>query len=437
MISKNRMRMLIVLLFTGSLAGGMWAQGRSVETAYLDENQTLRVGATVTIKSGLEGLPVVEPHLSAHGEDNDHLLVAAMVVTDVNEPYRSSRLSSFVSVDSGRTWKETQHDYWGYDPWTAIGSKGATAMSWIGTKGSFQDSYPLVFFSSSDGGLTWDSEVQVAAGAHDGTKIDHRGDEFYFSAVRFREDMGADVVLYRRSGQGSFSEVAIVDGEGKRLNFCEPAILSTGKVLVPASEFLRKFWVYVYDSKESKLLGPRLVSSNPGGARGYMRLVCDASENSEFVDRAYFIRATGRGSRSGGVWLNTSADGGENWSADTRIDLFEDPRASGARLACAAVNNEGVLCVSWVDALEPDEQGTTDVFATVSYDGGESFQRPVRVTEVSANERTSSNADVANRFPGGGHYMGIDAKLDGSFQLIWSDSRSGIFELQTCNLTLE
>ncbi|MBK7870047.1 MAG: exo-alpha-sialidase [Saprospiraceae bacterium] len=223
---------IILMLFHGE------SQSQSqVANANLDPNENAIVGKTVTIQSKFTGLPLVEPHISAHPANNDHLLVAAMVVTDVNNPYESCRLSSFISKDGGTTWTETAHNWWGYDPWTAMSSNGHTVMAWIGTKGSFQDQYPIQFFTSDDGGITWNDNVQTLGGGHDGTKLAALNEEFYFTTVRFRNDMGADVILYRRAGKAKFEEVARIDGKGERLNFCEPAMLSDGTVIVPASHF--------------------------------------------------------------------------------------------------------------------------------------------------------------------------------------------------------
>lgn len=400
----------------------------------LDSRSSIKVGRTVTIKSQFVGLPLVEPHISAHPADNNHLLVAAMVVTDVNRPYESCRLSSFVSKDAGLTWNETAHDWWDYDPWTAILPSGQTVMSWIGTSGGFKDQYPIQFFSSNDGGVTWNEITQTLSGGYDGTKIAALNNEFYFTTVRFRENMGADIILCRREGSGLFEEVAEIDGKGERLNFCEPAILSDGKVVVPASHFEEKIWVQVYDHSSRKLSSPYHVSNNPGGGRGYMRLAADVSGSSAFKDRVYFVRAMGREKRSDGVWLNYSSEKGVTWSEDRRIDLFEKSRPGKALVPSVAVNKNGVLGISWVDSQNDPAQKKNDVYFTVSLDGGKSFQRPVRVTDISSDPYTKGNADVANKFPGGGHYLNVAAKPDGSFQVIWSDSRSGIFELQTCNV---
>ena len=409
--------------------------------ARVDNSNTIKVGKNVNIKSKFSDLPIVEPHISAHPNNNNHLLVAAMVVTDVTRPYQSCRLSSFVSLDAGESWQETAHDWWGYDPWTAISSSGNTVMTWLGTEGGFRHQFPLVFFSSKNGGITWDDQVQTFGGSghgHDGTKVVSLNNEFYYTTVRFNNNMGADVVLYRKEGNGAFEEVAEVDGKGVRLNFCEPAILTDGTVIVPSSHYMDKLWVQTYDHKNKELGERNLVTIKPGGAAGYMRMTADVHNQSKYKDRIYFLRALS--TRMGvheGVWLNYSDDKGETWSKDARIDLFDNKLPPRSLVPSMAINKEGVVGISWVDAQHDPEQQTKDVYFTASRDGGVSFQRPVIVTEVSSTPKTEQNSDVAAKFPGGGHYLGISAKQDGSFQLIWSDSRSGKFELQTANVIVE
>lgn len=410
------------------------------QKAMLDVRNSVRIGPTTTIQSRFKGLPLVEPHVSAHPSNNNHLLVAAMVVTDINNPYQSCRLSSFVSSDGGYSWKETTHDMWGYDPCTAILSDGKTVMSWLGTPQSFKHQFPLQIFNSADGGITWEKDFQTITGdghGHDGTKVVALGNEFYCTTVRFNNAMGADVVLLRKEGSGSFEEVAKIDGKGKRLNFCEPVILTDGTVVVPASDFQKKIWVQLYNHTTGNLSDPYNFSFQPGGAKGYMRLLADVNPNSKFKDRVYFVRALGAGSNYSGIWMNFSADGGKVWSKDKRVDLFQHSFGSKAMVPSVAVNKNGVIGISWVDSQNESNQKGNDVYFTVSLDGGLSFQRPVRVTKKTTDPKTEGNGDVANKFPGGGHYLGITTKVDGSFQLVWSDSRSGIFELQTCNITVE
>lgn len=409
---------------------GCSSSGQGLKEARIAEERKLEIGKTITVASQFADLPLVEPHVSAHPGENDHLLIAAMVVTDVNNPYESCRLVSFVSVDGGLAWKETVHDWWGYDPWTAIAPSGKTVMSWIGNQGSFSDYYPIRFFSSDDGGITWRDSVQVIEGNHDGTKLATLHNDVYFTTVQFRDDMGADVTLLRKNDGSEFATVGRIDGKGERLNFCEPAILSDGKVVVPYSLQDKRLWVRVFDPTYGKMGDPVLVSLRPN-SRGYSRMVADNGSQSAFNNRVYHARAT-----TEGVIINFSSDQGESWSPDTRIDLFAKAFQPKAGVVSMAVNKNGVLGVSWIESYDGVEENSFDTYFTFSEDGGASFQRPTRVTQESTSPFTSKNADVANKFPGGGHYLGLTARIDGSFQLVWSDSRSGLFELQTCNVKL-
>lgn len=412
-------------------------QGCGAETnrKHVTNPGSIHVGVNIPIHSVFENKPLVEPHISTHPINNDHLLVAAMVVMDSSKPYESCRLSSFVSTDAGKSWKETTHDWWGYDPWTAILSNGHTVMSWIGTSHSFQDKYPIVFFTSPDGGVSWNAEVQQLDGGHDGTKLTPFGSDVFFTTVRFRDDMGADVRLSVSRRGGKFHEVTMVDGDGERLNFCEVAVLTDGTIVIPVSRWKGEAWIHLTKGDGAVLSGPYRITKRLG-SKGYARLVSDSS-TSTFRDRLYFIRAAGYGNDFEGVWLNYSDDYGRTWSDDIRVDGFASVRSSRANVPSIAVNREGMVGVSWVDCQDDPDGNRNDVYFTVSADGGRTFQPPVRVTTVSSDPRTATNNDVANKFPGGGHYLGMTAKLDGSFQLVWSDSRTGIFQLQTCNVRFE
>ncbi|MGE0590761.1 MAG: hypothetical protein AB7O48_19420 [Cyclobacteriaceae bacterium] len=417
--------LLIILLLLGCEP-----MSQSIDKAAVANTYNVVIGPTTSIPTSLSGLPVVEPHISAHPMNNDHLLVAAMIVTDRDNPYTSCRLVSFVSKDGGRAWTETVHDWWGYDPWTSILPSGEAAMTWIGNKGNFEDYYPIRFFNSNDGGMSWSDEVQTLEGNHDGTKLTAGHNRFFFTTVQFKENMGTDVVLMEKQPGGAFAEVSRVDGKTSRLDFCEPALTIDGSVLVPYTQNASRVWVRKFDHEN--LESTTLVSIHPGGSRGYSRMVSDTVTSSLFYGRVYHGRAT-----PNGLILNYSSDVGKTWSKDKRVDLFTNNVPSKSLIISLAVNNEGVLGISWVDSYDRATQNTFDTYFTFSLDGGESFQRPIRITSEGTDPKTALNADVANKFTGGGHYMGLTSRVDGSFQLVWSDSRSGLFELQTCNVRLK
>jgi hypothetical protein len=58
----------------------------------------------------------------------------------------------------------------------------------------------------------------------------------------------------------------------------------------------------------------------------------------------------------------------------------------------------------------------------------------LRITEINSDPLTPANGKTGERFISGGDYIGCVAKPDGSFQVLWSDSRTGIFQLYTSNI---
>jgi hypothetical protein len=431
--------MIVGKLFSGILILFLYSGCQTPELSppaqRTDKNHSLRVSRNIPIPSQFKDLPLVEPHVSAHPNNNNHLLVSAMVVTDVNRPYESCRLSTFISTDGGNRWNETAHNYWGYDPWTTILADGHTVMSWIGTEKSFQDKYPIVFFTSDDAGMTWSSQTQTLPGNHDGTKLTSANNTIYFTTVYFKEHMSVDVRVYRSKDKGPFEMTGFVDGKGERLAFAESSILSDGTIVVPLSTSKKQAWVQTSTNGGRTFSEPFAITTTLGERKGYFHLVSD-TQSSKFKDRLYFVRAAGYGDSFDGILLNYSNDKGRTWSPDRRVDLFDGNGKGKPMVPTIAVNAHGIVGISWVDSRNDPARNKTDIYFTISMDGGESFQQPVRITEVSSNPRSEKNSDVANKFPGGGHYLGLTSRLDDSFQLVWSDSRNGLFQLQTCNVAV-
>ena len=398
-----------------------------------ERQHTIKVSVSTPLPTRLQ-VPVVEPSLAVHPQNPDHILVAAMAIMDQDRPYESAQLVTFLTTDQGKNWEEKIWNYWGYDPWVTIMPDGHTTLAWLGTAGAFQHAFPLQFFRSSDGGKTWNSNVQQMDNihGHDGTKVVHDHEQFIATTVRFNGDMSADVAIYRATPDHPFQEVTKVPGRGLRLNFCEPAILSDGTTIIPSSEFRRKLWIQKLESDSTHLSRRTMVTLQPGGARGYMRLIHDDNKDSKWLDRLYFIRAL----YTGGVWINYSSDSGDSWSTDVRIDSFHTGLPSKANLASADVSEDGTLGITWIDSQNDPAQKSNDLYFSFSRDGGLTFSHPIKITEISSDPATPENGDVANKFSGGGHYMDIKSAGENTFVAVWSDSSTGIFQLQTCKIEI-
>ena len=65
---------------------------------------------------------------------------------------------------------------------------------------------------------------------------------------------------------------------------------------------------------------------------------------------------------------------------------------------------------------------------------GKLFLPEIRITDQSSDPQTLENGKAGERFISGGDYMGCVAKPDGSFQIVWADSRTNIFQIYTANV---
>ena len=110
-----------------------------------------------------------------------------------------------------------------------------------------------------------------------------------------------------------------------------------------------------------------------------------------------------------------------------------------------AVSAEGVLGVAWIhgeagseermkqrykNTGEPIREDTWELYFTASADGGKSFAAPVPLL----GEPYRTDEKVTPRWPYGTDYISLAAPPDGSFHLLWVDSRDGRGVIQTAKI---
>jgi len=172
-------------------------------------------------------------------------------------------------------------------------------------------------------------------------------------------------------------------------------------------------------------------------ARGFPELAADAS-GGPYRDRLYWIC---RDRDHEHIYLTSSSDHGESWTAPTVVNQGSG-RSPSAQNAVIAVNREGVLGISWYDARN-DPRGyreifrCQEVFFTASLDGGRTFLPEVKVSTGENCPDTPANGEAGRRWPEGGEYHGLTATADGRFQVLWADSREGIYQLRTATIRVD
>jgi len=155
------------------------------------------------------------------------------------------------------------------------------------------------------------------------------------------------------------------------------------------------------------------------------------------------------------IFLSTSDDQGQSWSAPTIVDgpsEFYGPESSNSSMANIAVNNQGVVGISWYDRTGIANQVSRNTQFAVSLDGGVTFLPSVKVSSSPADygslksgalpvvttDRRHSPAQVRVAEFGvqtgvarGGETSGLVADLDGEFHLVWTDNRTGTSQIWT------
>ena len=101
------------------------------------------------------------------------------------------------------------------------------------------------------------------------------------------------------------------------------------------------------------------------------------------------------------------------------------------------MNREGVIGVSW---YEIHDKTCFDLYFTASLDSGETFLPEVRVSSATSCPDTPQDKGVfdgGTTFGAGGDYSGLTATSDGRFHVVWSDARSGIYQLRTATVSVK
>lgn len=406
------------------------------------------VGENILVSAASAERPLVEPQLAVNPKDPKHLLGVAIVSS---EPPHSPQAdcASFASFDGGRTW--AQHNFrienCG-DPWVALREDGTALFAGLAPRGEIKLS------RSADGGRTW-APVPVDLGRghdHETITLDTSGGpragSFYVVSGRIQRNKagrGFGSVFVARSGDGgkTFAPPANFVASNLNSNSLTPALLSDGTLVLPYFDFQnnaddfkgggmlerKRLWVVTSPDGGQTFSPPMFVSEACSGGGGFSSLAADASARPT-RDRLYAVCAN---RERNAVYVHHSAERGEKWSEPVRADA-----ATGdvvfRRTPSVAVNKDGVVGVTWYERRREADRECQHLYFTASLDGGKTFLPATRVSSAPSCPDTPRNGGSAKRWPAGGDYSGLAAASDGSFHVLWSDSRNGIYQLWTARV---
>jgi hypothetical protein len=392
----------------------------------------------------------VEPTIAVDPADPGRMIAAAIGLRQPHAPdwQDHQTLVVYGTEDGGSTWTHRAvgalpESWTAGDPWLAWLAGGRALLSGIaGTAITRQGetSARARLFVSHDDGVTWEGGGDTPF--QPGLAEDH--------PVLASGEVAGQTVIYAVATHAASRyegiDVARVGPTGERLELLPPlrfdgGIVNLGGAVVDASglpvvSFFsmsppRSLWAGRFDAStgtwsvstisESILpVGFPPLAAGPAGRDRGARIYAAWVESDDQVSMR--------------VLLASSADGGASWSVPTQV--HHDMGAVVRTLPALAVAPDGAVAVVWQDQRHADGRQCFDLYGTVSTDAGSTFMPEVRISTATACVGDfQSNGAAAARFRlGGGDYQGLVALGPSTFQAVWSDARTGRYQVWTARL---
>jgi photosystem II stability/assembly factor-like uncharacterized protein len=398
----------------------------------LSEHPTIQTGEDRLLSLDGPALPLAESHLSVHPNNPSQLLVG---VIQFNSPDGNNRTCvAWISFDGGQRWMRHGLPVQGcFDPWGIILQDGSAIMVMGGYIKDREDN--LFLFRSPDGGRTWPDSPLGLGAHHDHPMVIAQGNQVYVvsaEGVRNKANQHRSTVSVLRSQDGgkTFGPPTRITASNAGYEAEGPVLLSDGTLMVGFHDHHRqgsdkwlarpRSWLLRSKDQGRTFSEPLLVSESCEGRGGWPSMAADAN------DRLFWLCVT---DKFNGVLVQRSDDRGESWSDPLRLNHHE---TADSHTPSIAVNKDGIIGVSW---YERHDKSCLDIYFTASLDSGKTFLSEVKVSSATSCPDTPQNKGAD--FPAGGDYSGLAATSDGLFRVVWSDARTGIYQLRTATVSVK
>ena len=424
--------------------------------------------------------PHVELHVAANPRRARNLVGAAITHT---RPDGTPGTKVYATFDGGLTWLDAsfpeQIEHGGGDPQVAFTPVGTALFSTLMT-GPDETGRTRAFlnvYRSEDGGASWSRPADLGASYdHEMIAVDQTTGRFagriYLSALYGRS---YQLGLFRSEDDGrSFIgpvDFFVAGGETLGANVLPMVVFSNGDLMATFHDFPlgadrakpgpRRSHFYTVLSEDGGISfsepKPAPDEVSPPYADDASRLAGDAAIAVEIGtrhrDRVYRVWNDARAGDFR-LWITTSDDRGGSWSEPRTVDPSL-PDGAQQFLPAIAINNAGVVGVSWNDTRDAEDQHAFRRYFSASVDGAATFLPPkplatelshpygsgnLTFTPVTFVTPTDGGAvrmlllSAAGRWGNGGDYASMAAAADGAFHPFWADSRTGTYQIWTAKV---
>jgi hypothetical protein len=455
------------------------------------------VGPNVQISASMAETMHGEGTIVADPRDARRLLVCSMI----RDATIGEAVVAYLSEDGGTRWTRTFEsglDEHGGDPACAYGPDGTAYLTYIPLGAGSALKANLTVFRSDDGGRTWKAAGATRYIDRDSLVVDTTSGRFrgrvYVHGTSFPTTTGgrgrSALALYTSADSGRTFGQRVERMALGRQAVSSPAnsvVLSDGRWLTVFAELKAMWETAEAETIDLEGIYPRppepenawlrAIASDDGGdslkepvtiggwhiPNLYSRYTCYASavaadaSDGAFRDRVYAVWPD---ARFGGtdILLSYSADRGQTWSPPIVINDDRRPMppapAPNHLLPAVAVNNAGVVAVTWLDRRDAPDHLSWHARVRVSIDGGETFLPSAVMSEAPSRFDGREHWPPTASATGGGtpvhaggplraqifapihvyipgDYAGLTAGADGVFHPYWIDNRTGWHQVWT------
>jgi hypothetical protein len=415
----------------------------------LESQQAVSVGPNVWLSRAQPEMVQVEPVIAVDPSDPRRMVAAAIGLRQPHAADWQDRqtIMLYQSADGGASWTHRPiaalPDSWtAGDPWLAWSSGGTVILSAIAGEAITRRGEPPArarLFWSADAGWSWDRGGETPFRTH--SSEDHPVLALGRSAGH---EVGYVVATHATSAADGIDAVPFLPRGSEPLVPYRPQLsqVNLGGAVVTGDGALvvlyysmsppRSLWAARWDPVAGSWTAARIRADIL--PVGFPSLA--VASTGRFAGRIYGAWVEGEDQGDMRVLVGRSDDGGRSWSEPVRA--HGQTGADGRTLPVVAVAPDGAVAVAWQDRRNADGAECTDLYGAISADGAASFLPEVRISsETACPGDVSRNGAAQARFRiGGGDYQGLAATGAGSFQAVWSDGRTGRYQVWTAWLRL-
>ena len=354
-------------------------------------------------------------------------LAACILSAKIEKESLNYHTEVITSSDQGNNWKSLISGPFGEaaDPW-CIYSKDALIIADISSGNDFHLQTVSIQNNNEN------RQVVTHGMGHDHVVLTTVNNALIVTST-ISTDSTSSVYLAVSHDQGrSFNDIHYRPFGNLGINVKTPTPGSAGRLYIPfitrmkylkdgPEKMLNEYysWLIHTDDLGTTFSNPRLITTISGNRHHYLEFSKqDSSLN-------YFF--TGLGDK--GVYYQKSYTQGYTWSEPVRIDSNQSTWVTPGAMA---ISENGTIVLIWNERIRDN---TYQKYVAASIDGGISFNKPVQLQDATSSP-DSSNDWVGRAWPQGGDYCGLVSLDDGRFYAMWSDARSGRFQLYASIITV-